>query len=168
MKQEKVNGSPNVQALGEKIDLLREFSSNGNIPFSHSPPRWSFSLQKLFICEDDNNIWLRVHFNTSPHSEKVDYNDFHWQIELESVETKIWRQFPWKALLGKVPSIRVSLDAWMGALELFHSFVTFLYRWLPKWGWGTIDGLIFPFSVLHVGWCWSQDCFVPTADSWKR
>ena len=94
-----------------------------------------FSLQKLFICEDDNNIWLRVHFNTSPHSEKVDYKDFHWQVELESVETKIWRQFPWKALLGKVPSIRVSLDAWMGALELFHSFVTFLYRWLPKGGW---------------------------------
>ena len=38
VKQEKVNGSPNVQALGE-IDLLREFSLNGNIPFSHPPQR---------------------------------------------------------------------------------------------------------------------------------
>ena len=37
VKQEKVNGSPNVQALGE-IDLLREFSSNGNILFSYFPP----------------------------------------------------------------------------------------------------------------------------------
>ena len=39
MKQEKVNGSPNVQALGE-IDLLREFSSNGNIPFLIFCFRW--------------------------------------------------------------------------------------------------------------------------------
>ena len=48
MKQEKVNGSPNVQALGE-IDLLREFSSNGNIPFLIFYRDEGFWLQKQLV-----------------------------------------------------------------------------------------------------------------------
>ena len=37
------------------------------------------------MCEDDDNIWLRVNFSTSCPSEKVDYKEFSCQMDLESM-----------------------------------------------------------------------------------